>query len=176
MRLSDLQHVIFEIGERFALSEVFVIGSSAILAVLPDPPEAELTATRDVDVIPPNDADERVADQISYAIGEASPFDIEHGYYAQGVSLNTPLYAPRGWQDRTIDVAVGKIVARCMEPHDIVLSKLGVGREKDREFAQAAAKLGLVTQAELLLRLPMVRVAADHSRLIRERIAALPYR
>jgi hypothetical protein len=60
VRRVQLQHIILEIGERFALTEVFVIGSSAILAVLPDPPEGILTATRDVDIIPPN-GDERMA-------------------------------------------------------------------------------------------------------------------
>jgi hypothetical protein len=65
MRRRELQHILVEVGERFALTEVFVIGSSAILAVLPDPPEGALTATRDVDIIPPNDEDERMADQIS---------------------------------------------------------------------------------------------------------------
>jgi hypothetical protein len=173
MRRRELQHILLEVGERFALREVFVIGSSAILAVLPDPPEGVLTATRDVDIIPPNDVDERMADQISYVIGEASPFDVEYGYHAQGVSLKTPTYAPHGWQARTIDVSVGKIVAHCMEPHDVVLSKLAAGREKDLEFASAAAALGLVVQSVLLTRLPLVPATGEHSRLIAERISAL---
>jgi hypothetical protein len=173
MRRGELQHIVFEVGERFALTEVFVVGSSAILAVLPDPPEGVLTATRDVDIIPPNDKDERIADQISYVIGEASPFDLEYGYHAQGVSLTTPTYAPQGWQARTIDVSVGKIVAHCMEPHDLVLSKLGAGREKDLEFAKAAASSGLVVQSVLLTRLRRVPTTAEHSRLIEERISGL---
>jgi len=173
MRRREWQHVLLEVGERFALTEVFVIGSSAILAVLPDPPEGVLTATRDVDIIPPNDEDERIADQISYVIGEASPFDVEYGYHAQGVSLKTPTYAPDGWQARTIDVSVGKIVAHCMEPHDVILSKLGAGREKDLEFASAAAALGLVVQSGLLTNLHFVRTTTEHSRLIAERISAL---
>lgn len=173
LRRRELQHLILEIGERFALTELFVIGSAAILAVLADPPEGALTATRDVDIIAPNDADERMADQISYVIGEASPFDAQYGYYAQGVSLKTPTYAPHGWQVRTIDICVGSIVAHCMEPHDVVLSKLGAGREKDLEFARAAAALGLVAQSVLLARLPFVPATAEHSRLIAARIAAL---
>jgi hypothetical protein len=173
VRRRELQHIILEVGERFALTEVFVIGSSAILAVLPDPPEGVLTTTRDVDIILPNDEDERLADQISYVIGEASPFDIEYGYHAQGVSLKTPTYAPHGWQARTIDISVGKIVAHCMEPHDVVLSKLGAGREKDLEFARAAAVLGLIEQSVLLSRLRLVPATAEHSHLIAERIAAL---
>ena len=173
LRRRQLQHIILEVGERFALTEVFVIGSSAILAVLPDPPEGVLTSTRDVDIIPPNDGDERIADQISYVIGESSAFDIEYGYHAQGVSMKTPTYAPHGWQARTIDVSVGKIVAHCMEPHDVVLSKLGAGREKDLEFASAAAALGVVEQSVLLTRLRLVPATAEHSGLIAERIAAL---
>jgi hypothetical protein len=173
MRRRELQHIILEIGERFALTEVFVIGSSAILAVIPDPPEGVLTATRVVDIIPPNDEDERIADQISYVIGEASPFDFEYGYHAQGVSLKTPTYAPHGWQARTIDLAVGKIVGRCMEPNDVVMSKLGAGREKDLQFAGAAAALGLVVKSVLLARLSLVSTTPDHSRLIAARISAL---
>jgi hypothetical protein len=60
-----------------------------------------------------------------------------------------------------------------MEPHDVVLSKLGAGREKDLEFANAAAALGLVEQSVLLTRLSLVPATAEHSGLIAERIAAL---
>jgi len=172
VRRVQLQHIIFEIGERFALTEVFVIGSSAILAVLPDPPEGILTATRDVDVIPPT-GDERMADQISFVIGEASPFDVEYGYHAQGVSFSTPTYAPSGWQARTVEMSVGKVAAHCMEPHDVVLSKLGAGREKDLEFASAAAALGLVDRSTLLSRLNLVPATVEHLNLIEQRIAAL---
>lgn len=79
MFLSQLQHVILEIGRRFDIDEFHIIGSAAILAVLPDPPEGALAATRDVDVIPP-DGDERLADRISFVLGEASDFDAEYGY------------------------------------------------------------------------------------------------
>jgi hypothetical protein len=50
-----LQHGNFEIGRRFDIQEFHIIGSAAILAALPNPPDGALTATRDVDVIPPND-------------------------------------------------------------------------------------------------------------------------
>jgi hypothetical protein len=173
MRRRELQHIILEVGERFALTDVFIVGSSAILAVLPDPPEGPLTITRDVDVIPPEDEDERIAEQISFVIGEASSFDAEYGYHAQGVSMKTPTYAPRDWQSRTIDVTVGNTVAHCMEPHDLILSKLGAGRDKDLEFARAVAMLGLVEQPVLLTLLPLVSTTADHLRLIAARISAI---
>jgi hypothetical protein len=72
---SQLQHVILEVGRRFDLCDFHIVGSSAILAALPNPPEGTLTATRDVDVIPPQD-DERMADRISFVLGEASDFDL----------------------------------------------------------------------------------------------------
>lgn len=168
----QLQHVILEIGRRFDLSEFHVIGSAAILAVLPDPPVGALTATRDVDVIPPND-DERLADRISFVLGEASDFDIEHGYYAQGVTSRTSTYAPGNWKARAVPVQVETITGWCMEAHDLVLSKLGAGREKDFDFARSAAQLGLVTREELLGRLGEVTASDSMRALIEQRIDAL---
>jgi hypothetical protein len=164
--------VILEIGRRFDLHDFYVVGSAAILAALPDPPAGALTATRDVDVIPPGD-DEQLADRISFVLGEASDFDIEHGYYAQGVSLRTPAFAPTDWPSRALPVRVADYTAWCMEPHDLVLSKLGAGREKDLEFARDAAGLGLVQCEELLTRLESVRCTDEHRRQITARVQAL---
>lgn len=159
----QLQHVIVEIGARFGVKDFYVVGSAAILASMPEPPPGVLTATRDVDVIPTN-GDERLADQISFVIGEASEFDAEYGYYAQGVSLTTPKFAPSDWPNRAIPIRVGEVTAWCMEPHDLVLSKLGAGRHKDLEFAQSVAQLNLVTRVELLERLSRVTCSErDHT-------------
>lgn len=168
----QLQQVILEISRRLGLTEVFIVGSAAILAVLPNPPQGELTATRDVDVIAPHD-EERLADRISFVIGEASDFDAEHGYYAQGVTSRTPTYAPRDWKSRTIAVTVEKITARCMEPNDLVLSTLGAGREKDLAFARSIVKLRLVQRDTLLERLELVAGSDEDRRRIAARIHAL---
>jgi hypothetical protein len=171
MYQSQLQHVILEIGRRFDIKEVYVIGSAAILAVMPDPPEGELTATRDVDVIPPND-DERLADQISFVLGEASEFDAEYGYYAQGVTSKTPEYAPRDWKSRAIPIQVSEYTGHCMGPEDLVLSKLGAGREKDLPFARALAKLGFVKRDRLLELLALVDCSEEQRKRIAARIEA----
>lgn len=172
MYRSQLQHVIFEIGRRFGIKEVFIIGSAAILAVLPNPPEDELTATRDVDVIPPQD-EERLADQISWVLGEASDSEAEHGYYAQGVTSRTPTYAPRDWKSRTIPVQVDEFTGRCMDPNDLVLSKLGAGREKDLAFARSTVKLGLVQRVALIERLEIVDCSEEDRKRIANRVSAL---
>ena len=168
----QLQHVILEIGRRFGVREFYVIGSAAILAVLPDPPIGALTATRDVDVIPLDD-DEQLADRISFVLGEASDFDNAHGYHAQGVSVATATYAPRDWISRAIPIQVAEFTAWCMDPTVLVLSKLGAGREKDLDFARSAAALQIVVETELINRLNLVDCAAPHRALIADRIRAL---
>ncbi len=169
---SQLQHVILEIGCRFDLRDFYIIGSAAILAVLPNPPDGALTATRDIDVVSPND-DERLADRISFVLGEASEFDLEHGYHAQGVTSRTPTYAPSGWMTRAVPVRVDKYTGWCMEAHDLVLSKLGAGREKDIDFARSAASLRLVRRDELLRRLRNVACSDEHRRLIGDRVRGI---
>jgi hypothetical protein len=60
-----------------------------------------------------------------------------------------------------------------MEPYDLVLSKLGAGREKDMEFTRSAARLGLVEKETLLSRLTDVDCADEMRQLIGSRVQAL---
>jgi hypothetical protein len=60
-----------------------------------------------------------------------------------------------------------------MEPHDLVLSKLGAGRDKDLEFARSAGSLGLVSQQRLLERLALVNCTDEMRTLIAARVRAL---
>ena len=60
-----------------------------------------------------------------------------------------------------------------MEAHDLLLSKLGAGREKDIDFARSAAELGLLQREELLRRLHEVACSDVHRRQIVARINAL---
>lgn len=60
-----------------------------------------------------------------------------------------------------------------MEPTDLVLSKLGAGREKDLDFVRSAAALQIVVETELINRLSLVDCAGPHRALIADRIRAL---
>jgi hypothetical protein len=110
-----------------------------------------------------------------FVLGEASDFDAEYGYYAQGVTSSTPIYAPADWKARAIPIRVESYTGWCMDPHDLVLSKLGAGREKDLDFARSTAKLGLVRRGELVERLKAVACSDEQRRYIRARIDALEY-
>ena len=60
-----------------------------------------------------------------------------------------------------------------MEPHDLLLSKLGAGREKDLDFAQAAVLSVAIQRDELLARLAAVTADPVVHRLIEGRIRTL---
>jgi hypothetical protein len=170
MNRAQLQHVILELSERFGLELVFVVGSSAVFATLPDATDEALTVTRDVDIaVPPGAAFS--ADHIDRVMGEGSDFDEQNGYYAQGVGMETPKFAPAGWVDRARSIRIGKTTARCMEIHDLALAKYGAGREKDLEFTQALARLGAVDRAVLEQRLGLIDTTQGHRDLIAGRIA-----
>lgn len=173
MNRGQLEHAIIEIGERFGLDYFYIIGSAAILGSLPDQTDADLIGTRDVDVIPnPADPEKiaRLADQVDFVLGEGSAFDHEHGYYVQGLDMNSPTYAPPGWTDRAVPVKAGYTTALCMETHDLAVSKYGAGREQDLTFTAALVRHGLVRKSLLLARASQLDAGEQRLERIRVRI------
>jgi len=157
VRRTDLMHVVAAAADVTGDDEFVVIGSQAILASVDDPPESMLESM-EADIYPRNDSG--AADEIDGALGDGSPFHAAHGYYAHGVGPETAK-PPRGWQDRLVGIGVpvhggpmkGKMVtAWCLDPHDLVLSKLAAGRERDWEYATEALKAEIVRPQVLLER------------------------
>jgi hypothetical protein len=112
------------------------------------------------------------ADLVDGSIGEGSPFHETFGYYAQGVDETTAVL-PRGWRDRLIvlrDQSTRGATGLCLEVHDLVVSKCVAGRDKDRRFAAAAARHGLVNRATLLERLDETELVPELRVLVRSRI------
>ena len=73
---------------------------------------------------------------IDGSIGEGSPFHQTFGYYAHGVSQETAVL-PAGWRERLVPVRnqnTGGGTGLCLEIHDLAISKLVAGREKDVDF------------------------------------------
>lgn len=175
MNRQQVEHMIEEVGRRTGLEYFYIIGAAAVLAELPEPSEAALVQTRDVDVVPgtPDASEEdRIANQIDWVLGEGSDFEIEHQYYAQGLSSSSPQYAPSDWMLRARPVKSGAYTGLCMEVHDLALSKFGAGRPKDLEFNAALAKTGLLSKSELLRRLEQVEAEPYLRQRIIDRIGA----
>jgi hypothetical protein len=133
MQRQQLEHIIRAAAGITGVQEFVIIGSQALLGQFPDAP-AELLASIEADVFTlRNPAD---SDLIEGSIGEGSPFHRTFGYYAHGVAVQTAVLPP-GWQDRLIMVRnpnTGGGAGLCLEVHDLAVSKIVAGREKDLEF------------------------------------------
>ena len=153
--------------------EIVVLGSQAILGSfredeLPD----EVVVSMEADLAFRDDVDGSKSDSIDGAIGEGSPFHEMYSYYAQGVTISTAVMAA-GWEHRAVEYERADALpshAVCLEPHDLVISKLVAGREKDLEFATALIGAGLVDAEALVERAGMLPVPGAVIRRVREAI------
>ena len=171
MRRRDLEHVLRAVCRIAETAEALVIGSQAILGAYPEdalPPEA--FSSIEVDIAFLDDDDDERSNRVDGAIGELSSFHETFGYYAQGVSVSTAVLPP-GWRDRLIVFDTpGTEPGRglCLEPHDLVVSKLAAFRDKDREFGAALLRAGLIDPDILHARI----AALDVHLAVRERMDA----
>jgi 2-oxo-4-hydroxy-4-carboxy-5-ureidoimidazoline decarboxylase len=132
---SQLEHLIRAAAAITGADKLVVVGSQAVLGQFPDPP-CELLFSMEADLFSlrsPSDAD-----LIDGSIGEGSPFHQTFGYYAHGVAESTASLPP-GWMDRLIPVRnenTRGATGLCLEVHDLAVSKLIAGREKDLQFVE----------------------------------------
>lgn len=147
MRRSQLAHILRAACDITGDPAILVIGSQAILGTFTDeelPPDA--TRSIEADLAFFDDPDESKSDAVDGAIGELSSFHETYGVYGQGVGLATAML-PSGWRDRLVrfsDPEAEPSEAVCLDPHDLVVSKLVAGREKDFEFARALLAANLI--------------------------------
>ncbi len=156
MNRAQLEHVLRAAATIVDDADLLVIGSQAILGAYPeDMLPIEATTSIEADLAFFVDPDGSKADRVDGAIGELSRFHETFGYYAQGVGVSTAVL-PVGWESRTVEFATRGAAparARCLEPHDCVVAKLVAGREKDRAFAAALIRDGLVEPETLIVRI-----------------------
>jgi hypothetical protein len=152
MNRYQLEHVIRAAAGNSNTHDIVVIGSQAILGTHPDAP-AELRQSMEA-VVFPRDAPE-LSIVIDGAMGELSLFHETFGYYAHGVHETTAVL-PVGWKERLVKIENENTKGArgwCFEAHDLAVSKLAAGREKDLEYVRALVRLGLVDPSILRRRL-----------------------
>ena len=166
MTRDQLAHLLRAASQIADEHDVLVVGSQSILGTygedeLPD----DAVASVEADVTFFWDADDKKSDMVDGALGEDSMFHHTFGYYAQGVSVATAVL-PTGWRDRLVvfeSEATAPGRGFCLDRHDLVISKLVAGREKDFVFAAALITAELVDpdvlfqRAELLPTIPLVK-------------------
>lgn len=147
-----------------------IIGSQAILGSHPDAPE-ELLVSMEADVYPKDAPDRSIL--IDGAIGELSVFHETFGYYARGVDEMTAVL-PDGWQDRLVKVEnenTRGAVSWCLEVHDLAVSKLAAGREKDMGFVECMLRHKLIDANIVRARLALTpRLTEDGKKLAAARM------
>jgi hypothetical protein len=173
MRREEFEHVIRAAAE-IVQDEIIVVGSQAVLGQYPDAPDA-LLRSAEVDLFPRNEPDR--AEEIDGAIGDGSRFHATFHYYAHGVGPETST-PPAGWEDRLIRVELSpvkgkelRVVAWCLEVHDLVLAKLARGSSTDVEFAEEAIRSGLAEPEQLLLGVDLM--PESHRERTRQRLNGL---
>ncbi len=159
MKREEFEHAVRAAGAVLGVRELLVIGSQALHASVQGklPPEAARSVEVDVAAIS-GDPDGRLADLVDGSIGEASMFHATFGYYAQGV-VETTAVLPSGWRRRLVPfetAGTNGVVAKCLEPHDLWISKAIAGRPKDIEFCRALIERDLVKPSLLRKRLATV--------------------
>lgn len=163
MKRAQLEHLIRAAADIADDDEVIVIGSQAILGQFPDAP-APLLVSMEADLYPKNRPERW--DLVDGTIGEGSPFHETFGYYAQGVEEGTAVL-PGGWKERLVPIRNANtrgVTGWCLEPHDLVVSKLVAGRPKDDIFVREALAHGLVAVPTLLERLAATPVSEERRR------------
>ena len=147
MKREQLDHVLRAAARIIGTPDLLVIGSAAILgtyddAILP----VAATRSDEADLAPFDDPDGGLSMAIEGSLGSGSLFHEQFGYFADGVDVSTAI-VPIGWQDRLVLYETpGSEPARgwCLERHDLVISKLVAGRDKDFEFVGALADASLI--------------------------------
>ncbi len=148
MTREQLAHVLRAAARIASDSDILVVGSQAILGSYREdelPDVARRSVEADLAFLDREGGTEK-ADQVDGAIGELSQFHETNTYYAQGVDLLTAKL-PDGWEQRLVSfepTSAEPARAKCLEKHDLVISKLVAMREKDREFAEALLRASLV--------------------------------
>lgn len=136
-----------------------IVGSQAVFAVTDYPPEiARLSVECDFLLLGESFG---FRDEVTENLGIFSRFRAERGFHADVLGRAT-VVLPAGWEDRLVELKDenGEAIALCAEIHDVAVSKLIAGREKDFEFLRAAFQSDylqvetFIERAELILDSP----------------------
>ena len=114
-----------------------IVGSQAIFAVADYPPEIVRKSVECDFLLLDKSAGFR--SKVTENLGIFSDYQQQTGFYADVLGRAT-VVLPSGWEERLAELKNenGETIALCVEIHDVAVSKLMAGREKDFEFVQAA--------------------------------------
>jgi len=129
MRRVVLEELLRELSQIANQQDLVMVGSQTIHAVTDDAP-VEVVMSRECDFL--LDESDPLTSVIDQGLGPESPRAAEASVWVDAVSSTFP-FLPTDWEQRLVSLA-GFPHVRCLEIHDLVLSKLAAGRLKDYEL------------------------------------------
>lgn len=172
MKRFQLEHIIRAASDVTKQADIVVIGSQAILAQFPNA-DPKLLVSMEADVFPLHRPDLSI--DVDGAIGENSMFHVTHGYYAHGVAENTAVL-PAGWKERLIPIRnpnTRNATGWCLEVHDLAVSKLVAGREKDLDYLGILISKDMIKSATIDERISLLPLPAERLIPVYERLSRL---
>lgn len=115
----------------------FVAVGRGTLAITAPPELAQLATTDDVDIWPRHN-EKAALDESIFALGEASKFHEQYGFYIERLGSWTLLTQPPGWESRATVLRFGENSLLVLGLMDLLYNKLEADRPKDRDFIQEA--------------------------------------
>lgn len=168
MNRSDIARLLTEAKEVTNHTDYVIIGSLSILGASVEPPLL-MTSSTDVDLYPKNDPGR--ASEVMAALGEHSPFGVEHGYFADAVSPFLPTL-PEAWEDRLVKISFENgINAWFLEPNDAAISKYVRSEDRDREWIREGLSAGILSLPTIEYRLRETPAETDELQRARAAIA-----
>jgi hypothetical protein len=155
VRKSDLFELIRQIAELVPGETPIIVGSQAVHAVTDSLPEIVQRSIECDFLLTGGKTESRI--KINKKLGVFSEFQIEHGFYADALGLAT-VVLPTGWRERLQPLTDDdrNEIAFYAEIHDIAVSKLIAGREKDFLFLKEAFIREFITPEVFIERLRLM--------------------
>ena len=171
MLRSNLYRLLTDIRQLPVEGIPIIVGSQAVHAVTEAVPEIARQSVECGLLYGGGEADGRGL--VNREVGVLTAYQDETGHYADAVGLAT-IVLPTGWEERLVPLEDGKgvLVAMCVEIHDVAVSKLIAGRQKDFEFIDSLLTLDLIDLDKFLTRLDLAAGKVENDT-IKYRIAGL---
>ena len=147
MQREQFQELVARAARLGGQSGLVVLGSQAVHALSTTPP-AEVLLSVECDLWLGHDS--AAASRIEVELGKNSAFAKAAGVYADPLPPDLPTL-PEGWEQRLVTYQGGEVAVRCLEIHDLIVSKLAAGRLKDYEFT-ASVLTGKLARADEVIR------------------------
>jgi hypothetical protein len=146
VRREDLRRLFARARELCGETDYVVMGSLAVLGhagVVP----VRMAASIDVDAFTRRDP-ARIFD-LAPALGQGSPFELEHGYYLDPISPRVATL-PAGWDERLTRIELeARLAVWFLEPNDVAVSKYARLEPRDRAWIRPGLQAGVLSLATL---------------------------